>query len=105
MGNIGNGHSSGVPKCGSYHSLRPCGIIALKAAVPLCGNDEPIPPPKGIGNATGAAVWRFRSRDPSRCNRGVDDTDEQAIHREGGELLVIIVSFVKPGQLLRLPLL
>ena len=38
-------------------------------------------------------------------HRGVDDTDEQAIHRKGGELLVIIVSFVKPGQLLRLPLL
>ena len=42
-------------------------------------------------------------------HRGVDETDEQAIQREGvalsGELLVIIVSFVKPGQLLRLPLL
>ncbi len=41
--------------------------------------------------------------------RGVDETDEQAIQREGvalsGELLVIIVSFVEPGQLLRLPLL
>ena len=39
--------------------------------------------------------------------RGVDETDEQAIQREGvelpGELLVIIVSFVKPWQLLRLP--
>ena len=35
-------------------------------------------------------------------HRGVDETDEQAIQREGvalsGELLVIIVSFVKPGQ-------
>ena len=42
-------------------------------------------------------------------HRGVDETDEQAIQREGvalsGELLVIIVSFVEPGQLLRLPLL
>ena len=42
-------------------------------------------------------------------HRGADETDEQAIQREGvalsGELLVIIVSFVKPGQLLRLPLL
>ena len=41
-------------------------------------------------------------------HRGVDETDEQAIQREGvepsGELLVIIVSFVKSGQLLRLPL-
>ena len=40
-------------------------------------------------------------------HRGVDETDEQAIQREGvalsGELLVIIVSFVEPGQLLRLP--
>ena len=40
-------------------------------------------------------------------HRGVDETDEQAIQREGvalsGELLVIIVSFVKPWQLLRLP--
>ena len=35
-------------------------------------------------------------------HRGADETDEQAIQREGvalsGELLVIIVSFVKPGQ-------
>ena len=35
-------------------------------------------------------------------HRGVDETDEQAIQREGvalsGELLVIIVSFVDPGQ-------
>ena len=35
-------------------------------------------------------------------HRGVDETDEQAIQREGvalsGELLVIIVSFVEPGQ-------
>ena len=42
-------------------------------------------------------------------HRGADETDEQAIQREGvalsGELLVIIVSFVKSGQLLRLPLL
>ncbi len=41
--------------------------------------------------------------------RGVDETDEKAIQREGvalsGELLVIIVSFVEPRQLLRLPLL
>ena len=41
-------------------------------------------------------------------HRGADETDEQAIQREGvepsGELLVIIVSFVKSGQLLRLPL-
>ncbi len=40
-------------------------------------------------------------------HRGVDKTDEQAIQREGvelsGELLVISVSFVDPGQLLRLP--
>ena len=40
-------------------------------------------------------------------HRGVDETDEQAIQREGvepsGELLVIIVSFLDPGQLLRLP--
>ena len=40
-------------------------------------------------------------------HRGADETDEQAIQREGvalsGELLVIIVSFVKPWQLLRLP--
>ena len=40
-------------------------------------------------------------------HRGVDETDEQAIQREGvalsGELLVIIVSFVEPRQLLRLP--
>ena len=40
-------------------------------------------------------------------HRGADETDEQAIQREGvalsGELLVIIVSFVEPGQLLRLP--
>ena len=42
-------------------------------------------------------------------HRGADETDEQAIQREGvepsGELLVIIVSFVEPRQLLRLPLL
>ena len=42
-------------------------------------------------------------------HRGADETDEQAIQREGvalsGELLVIIVSFVDPRQLLRLPLL
>ena len=35
-------------------------------------------------------------------HRGADETDEQAIQREGvalsGELLVIIVSFVDPGQ-------
>ena len=35
-------------------------------------------------------------------HRGVYETDEQAIQREGvalsGELLVIIVSFVDPGQ-------
>ena len=35
-------------------------------------------------------------------HRGVDETDEQAIQREGvepsGELLVIIVSFVDPGS-------
>lgn len=35
-------------------------------------------------------------------HRGADETDEQAIQREGvalsGELLVIIVSFVEPGQ-------
>ena len=40
-------------------------------------------------------------------HRGADETDEQAIQREGvepsGELLEIIVSFVDPGQLLRLP--
>ena len=34
--------------------------------------------------------------------RGVDETDEQAVQREGvalsGELLVIIVSFVEPEQ-------
>ena len=42
-------------------------------------------------------------------HRGADETDEQAIQREGvalsGGVLVIIVSFVKSGQLLRLPLL
>ena len=42
-------------------------------------------------------------------HRGADETDEQAIQREGvalsGELLVIIVSFVDPRQSLRLPLL
>ena len=36
-------------------------------------------------------------------HRGADETDEQAIQREGvelsGELLVIIVSFVKHGQI------
>jgi hypothetical protein len=40
--------------------------------------------------------------------RGVDQTDEPAIHREGvepsGERLVIIVSFVKPGRLSDFPI-
>ena len=65
-----------------------------------------------IGNRLRALETR-RARQHGKTvrviHRGADETDEQAIQREGvalsGELLVIIVSFVKSGQLLRLPLL
>ena len=58
------------------------------------------------------ALEAYRARQHGKSvrviHRGVDETDEQTIQREGversGELLVIIVSFVKSGQLLRLPL-
>ena len=59
------------------------------------------------------ALEAYRARQHGKfvrvIHRGVDETDEQTIQREGvalaDNLLVIIVSFVKSGQLLRLPLL